>query len=47
MRNIVGSIESEFRRYRGLRGADWKFLTIPPGNSEEYNKNPVAEKGPS
>ncbi len=29
-----------------LRGADWHYLSIPPGESETYNRNPVAEKPP-
>jgi hypothetical protein len=29
-----------------LRGAQWDYLTIPPGGSEAYNKNPAREKGP-
>ncbi len=31
---------------RGLRGSDWRFLSIPPGASAEYNRNPDLEKGP-
>jgi hypothetical protein len=33
--------------YQGktLRGAEWSFLTIPPGGSQEYNRNPTMEKG--
>ena len=33
--------------YQGktLRGAAWTFLSIPPGGSSEYNKNPSQEKG--
>ena len=30
---------------RSLRGGDWKWLTIPPGKSDEYNRNPTREKG--
>ena len=35
--------------YQGktLRGAAWTFLSIPPGGSLEYNKNPTKEKGTS
>jgi hypothetical protein len=32
---------------KALRGADWKYLTIPPGGSGAYNKNPFAEKPPA
>jgi uncharacterized damage-inducible protein DinB len=28
---------------RSLRGASWQFLTIPPGQSEAYNRNPSGE----
>lgn len=31
---------------RTLRGGEWRFLSIPPGRSEEYNRNPRHEKGP-
>jgi Protein of unknown function (DUF1572) len=31
---------------RSLRGGAWQFLTIPPGKSDEYNRNPTHEKGP-
>lgn len=31
---------------RGLRGADWKFLSIPPGGSAAYNAAPSKEKPP-
>jgi hypothetical protein len=27
-----------------LRGADWKYLSIPPGGSAAYNANPTFEK---
>ena len=27
---------------KALRGADWRYLTIPPGGSAAYNQNPVA-----
>ena len=30
---------------RSLRGSDWRFLSIPPGASAEYNRNPDLEKG--
>jgi len=26
-------------------GNNWKYLSIPPGESKEYNKNPTREKG--
>ena len=29
----------------GHRGGSWTFLTIPPGGSGDYNKNPTMEKG--
>jgi uncharacterized damage-inducible protein DinB len=29
---------------RGLRGEAWRFLSIPPGRSEEYNAQPAFEK---
>jgi uncharacterized damage-inducible protein DinB len=29
-----------------LRGAEWEYLTIPPGGSDAYNQNPTHEKGP-
>jgi Protein of unknown function (DUF1572) len=32
---------------RALRGAEWEFLSIPPGESSAYNKNPAREKGPA
>ncbi|MGQ0614134.1 MAG: DUF1572 family protein [Planctomycetaceae bacterium] len=32
---------------RSLRGDGWEFLSIPPGKSDEYNRNPTREKGPS
>ncbi len=31
---------------RSLRGSGWRFLSIPPGASAEYNRNPDMEKGP-
>ena len=30
-----------------LRGSSWKHLSIPPGGSENYNRNPTKERGPS
>jgi uncharacterized protein DUF1572 len=32
---------------KALRGADWRWLTIPPGQSAAYNANPKFEKPPS
>ena len=32
---------------RMLRGRDWQWLTIPPGQSDAYNRRPTREKGPS
>jgi uncharacterized damage-inducible protein DinB len=29
---------------RGLRGNNWRFLSIPPGQSEAYNAQPALEK---
>lgn len=29
---------------RGLRGDAWRFLSIPPGQSEQYNAKPAFEK---
>ncbi len=29
---------------KSLRGKAWKFLSIPPGGSEAYNKNPTMER---
>ena len=31
---------------RQLRGADWQFLSIPPGGTAEYDQNPTRERGP-
>jgi Protein of unknown function (DUF1572) len=31
---------------KSFRGAHWDYLTIPPGKSEEYNRNPSHEKAP-
>lgn len=28
-----------------LRGPEWKYLTIPPGGTDAYNRNPTKEKG--
>ena len=29
---------------KALRGEEWNYLSIPPGKSDEYNKNPTMEK---
>jgi uncharacterized damage-inducible protein DinB len=29
---------------RGMRGGAWRFLSIPPGHSEQYNARPTLEK---
>jgi uncharacterized damage-inducible protein DinB len=29
---------------KSFRGSEWKTLSIPPGKSEEYNRNPTREK---
>jgi uncharacterized damage-inducible protein DinB len=29
---------------RGLKGSDWRWLSIPPGQSDEYNARPTMEK---
>ena len=34
-------------RARSLRGASWEFLSIPPGGSDRYNRDPTMEKAPS
>ncbi len=31
---------------KAIRGADWEYLSIPPGESAEYDRNPVLEKKP-
>ena len=31
---------------KAFRAAEWDYLTIPPGKSAEYNRNPVHEKPP-
>src|SRR5262245_66247073 len=31
---------------KSFRGKEWNYLTIPPGKSEEYNRNPTHEKPP-
>ena len=32
---------------KAFRGAEWNSLSIPPGKSEEYNRNPTREKPPN
>ena len=32
---------------RATKGADWEFLSIPPGGSEAYNANPTSERAES
>ena len=32
---------------KALRGDSWQYLSIPPGSSAEYNKNPTLEKAPN
>lgn len=29
---------------KALRGPDWEYLSIPPGESEAYNQNPTGER---
>lgn len=29
---------------KSFRGEEWEYLTIPPGQSEAYNENPMLEK---
>jgi hypothetical protein len=29
-----------------LRGREWTSLSIPPGCSADYNRNPTRERGP-
>ena len=31
---------------RVWRGAEWRFLSVPPGKSNEYNQRPTREKPP-
>ena len=31
---------------KAARGADWKYLSIAPGQSEQYNKNPALDTPP-
>jgi hypothetical protein len=32
---------------KSIRGARWEYLSIPPGQSREYNKDPAHEKPPA
>jgi hypothetical protein len=32
---------------KSIRGERWEYLSIPPGQSKEYNKDPAHEKPPS
>ena len=29
---------------KALRGEKWRYLSIPPGASESYNRNPTSER---
>src|SRR5262249_20201290 len=40
----VGQIVYLAKAYRGTE--EWDWLTIPPGGSDEYNRNPTHEKPP-
>lgn len=31
---------------RGLKGEEWKYLSIPPGGTAEYNRNPDRDRAP-
>jgi uncharacterized damage-inducible protein DinB len=31
---------------KAARGADWKYLSIAPGQSEQYSKNPTRDRAP-
>jgi uncharacterized damage-inducible protein DinB len=31
---------------KAIRGGDWKWLSIPPGTSEEYNRKPTGQRPP-
>lgn len=31
---------------KALCGSHWQWLSIPPGKSDEYNRNPTPQKGP-
>ena len=32
---------------KATRGGDWKYLSIPPGQSDAYNQNPIGERAAS
>ncbi len=32
---------------KATRGGDWKYLSIPPGQSDAYNQNPTGERAAS
>ncbi|MGI8401650.1 MAG: DUF1572 family protein [Gemmatimonadaceae bacterium] len=32
---------------KSLRGSEWKYLSIPPGGSDAYNRAPNAERAPA
>jgi hypothetical protein len=32
---------------KSIRGARWEYLSIPPGQSREYNRDPAREKPPT
>ena len=32
---------------RAIRGPSWSFLSVPPGQSESYNRRPTLERPPS
>ncbi len=31
---------------KALRGADWQYLSIPPGQSAQYNQSPTRDRAP-
>ncbi len=31
---------------KATRGTEWRYLSIPPGGSDTYNRNPTDERGP-
>jgi hypothetical protein len=32
---------------KSFRGSEWDSLSIPPGKSEEFNRNPTGQRPPS
>ena len=32
---------------KAARGADWTYLSIPPGQSEQYNRQPTLDRPPA